>query len=122
MFWAFALAVAAALTRAPGDYGAALRDMGYSPSPLPVETVELTIPEEWGPVYERYNAVQLEGGFDLRPYKGRTCTRYTYLIDDLNARGNILVHNGVIIGGDVCSITLDGIMLPLEKDKISKHP
>ena len=115
MFAAYALAIAAALVRAPAGYSDVLINMGYSCGPEPAEVVELTIPEEWDAVYERYNALQLEGGYDLRPYKGCGCTRYTYLFEDLNARGNILVHNGVVIGGDVCSITLDGIMLPLKK-------
>ena len=107
----------AAFSAAP-DYSRILVNMGYSPSASPIEVTELQIPREWGAVYENYNALQRRGGFDLAPYKGRRCVRYTYEIPDLFARGNILVCEGEIIGGDVCSITLDGIMLPLEKDKL----
>lgn len=115
IFMEFLCAVVCA---APIGYSRILENMGYSPSADPIEIVELVIPTEWGAVYENYNEMQKQGGFDLEPYKGQTCTRYTYDIPDLFARGNVLVVDGEIIGGDICSITLDGIMLPLEKDKL----
>ena len=102
-----------------GDYSGVIRSQGYAPSSEPVEIVEVHIPAEWDNVYNNYNALQKEGGFDLEPWKGRTCTRYTYLIPEHNARGNVLVYSGVVIGGDICSITLDGIMLPLDKKKVT---
>ncbi len=100
------------------DYGRVLVNMGYAAEREPAETAEIEIPREWGAVYERYNALQKQGGFDLSPYKGRRCVRYTYEIPAIFARGNVLVCDGEIIGGDICSITIDGIMLPLEKDKL----
>ena len=115
IFMAF---LCAAVCAAHPGYSYILKNMGYSPSSEPVEIIELIIPEEWGAVYENYNELQKQGGFDLSAYKGQTCTRYTYDIPDLFARGNVLVVDGEIIGGDICSITLDGIMLPLEKDKL----
>ncbi|MGN1097268.1 MAG: DUF4830 domain-containing protein [Clostridia bacterium] len=120
MFKNFVLALlfAALFTAAPKNYNRILLNMGYKAEENPSEIVEVTIPEEWDGVYNNYNALQMEGGFDLTPYKGRTCTRYTYEIPDKFARGNVLVYNGEVIGGDVCSITLDGIMLPIEKDKL----
>lgn len=99
-------------------YGKVLENMGYNPKKEPAEIVEITIPENWGKVYENYNELQKQGGFDLEKYKGEVCIRYTYEMKDMPARGNIIVKDDQIIGGDVCSITLDGIMLPLEKDKI----
>ena len=92
-----------------------VRDMGYEVGDAPFETVELVIPENFGSVYERYNNMLKEEGYDLTPYKGKKRTRYTYLIPSLNARANILVHNGKIIGGDISGITLDGIMIPIKK-------
>lgn len=103
---------------APKNYSRILVNMGYAPADDPIEIVRVEIPAEWGAVYDNYNRLQLEGGFDLSPYKGQSCLRYTYEIPELFARGNILVLDGKIIGGDVCSITIDGIMLPLEKDKL----
>ncbi len=115
---AFALFLCAAVFAAAPDYSQILANMGYSPLASPSETAEVVIPTVWGAVYANYNELQKKGGFDLAPYKGKRCIRYTYEIPDLYARGNILVYEGKIIGGDVCSITLDGIMLPLEKDKL----
>lgn len=95
-----------------------VREMGYDDvSEQPYEVVELTIPEKFNAVYERYNALQRESGYDLAPFKGKKCKRYTYLIPSQNARANIIVHDGKIIGGDICGITLDGIMLPIKNNR-----
>ncbi len=93
-----------------------VKDMGYyDVSENPAEVVDVTIPMQFNAVYERYNNLLKEGGYDLTAYKGKKCKRYTYLIPSQNARANILVYNGKIIGGDISSITIDGIMKPLEK-------
>ncbi len=93
-----------------------VKQMGYDDvSESPYEVVEFTIPEEFGPVYERYNNLLKEGGYDLSAYKGKKCHRYTYLIPSENARANIIVYDGKIIGGDISGITIDGIMLPIKK-------
>ena len=93
-----------------------VREMGYDDvSETPYEVVDFTIPEEFGAVYERYNALLKKGGYDISKYKGKKCKRYTYLIPSQNARANILVCDGEIIGGDISGITIDGIMLPLQR-------
>lgn len=95
-----------------------VKQMGYDDvSEKPYEVVEFTIPEEFNAVYERYNNLLKQSGYDLEPYKGKTCKRYTYLIPSENARANIIVHDGKIIGGDISSITIDGIMLPIKSSK-----
>ena len=91
-------------------------EMGSEVGDTPFETVDFTIPENFTPVYEKYNNMLKEEGYDLTPYKGKKCTRYTYLIPDVNARANILVYNGEIIGGDISGITLDGIMIPIRRN------
>ena len=92
-----------------------VREMGYDDvSEKPYEVSEFTIPYEFNAVYERYNNLLKQSGYDLSLYKGKKCKRYTYLIPSLNARANIIVHNGKIIGGDISGITLDGIMLPIK--------
>lgn len=91
-------------------------DMGYSDvEHEPYEIEYITIPEEFGKVYMRYNEMLKKEGYDLSLYKGERCIRYTYLIPSQNARANILVHNGKIIGGDICGITIDSIMIPIIK-------
>lgn len=92
-----------------------VREMGYDDvSEKPYEVSEFTVPDEFNAVYERYNSLLRQNGYDLSPYKGKKCKRYTYLIPSQNARANIIVHNGEIIGGDISGITLDGIMLPIK--------
>ncbi len=99
-----------------------VKDMGYyDVSETPAEVVDVTIPMQFNAVYERYNNLLKEGEYDLTPYKGKKCKRYTYLIPSKNARANILVYNGKIIGGDISSITIDGIMLPIINTDGEKH-
>lgn len=93
-----------------------VRDMGYTVSEEPVEIVEFTIPEEFNAVYERYNNMLRQNGFDLTLYKGKKCKRYTYMIEPGDVRANIIVYDGKIIGGDISGITLDGIMIPIENN------
>jgi len=91
-------------------------NMGYTDvETVPFEVQEITIPETFGKVYLRYNELLKKGGYDLSLYKGKQCTRYTYRIPSLNARANILVYEGKIIGGDICGITIDSIMIPIDK-------
>lgn len=92
-----------------------IRQMGYDDvSEKPYEVVDFIIPTEFNNVWENYNKLQKEKGYDLALYKGKKCKRYTYLIPSENARANILVSDGKIIGGDISSITIDGIMIPIE--------
>ena len=94
-----------------------VKEMGYDDvSETPYEVAEFTIPIEFNDVYNRYNELLKTAGYDLSPYKGKSCKRYTYLIPSQNARANIIVYEGEIIGGDISSITLDGIMIPIEKN------
>ena len=96
-----------------------VKEMGYDDvSETPYEVVEFTIPTEFNEVYSRYNELLKTAGYDLSPYKGKTCKRYTYLIPSQNARANIIVYDGKIIGGDISGITLDGIMIPIEKNPL----
>lgn len=91
-------------------------NMGYTDvETVPFEVVEITIPETFGKVYLRYNELLKEGGYDLSSYKGKKCLRYTYRIPSQNARANILVYNGKIIGGDISGITIDSVMIPIDK-------
>lgn len=81
----------------------------------PLEVIEITIPLEFGDVYNNYNAIQLEQGFDLSEYKGLNCKRYSYSVlnyprQNSDVRANILVYNTKVIGGDISLIRIDGFM------------
>ncbi len=91
---------------------------GWQVDEEPVEVRDVIIPESFDEVYSNYNQIQLEQGFNLEKYAGKRVKRWTYIIrnypdalptDDF-IRINILVSDGVVIGGDVCSVKLDGFM------------
>lgn len=80
---------------------------------------EIIIPAEFNDVYEQYNSLQKECGYDLSRYKGENATCYTYTLTDYpdpnggfykDININILVCGGKIIGGDISSAELDGFM------------
>ncbi len=77
---------------------------------------EVTIPTEFGEVYERYNELQKEQGFDLSRHKGHSAVSYTFTVlnyGEDNVEAHVLVCGGEIIGGDIASTRLDGFMKPL---------
>lgn len=72
----------------------------------------LTIPESWNQVYSDYNEVQMNQGFDLTEYKGRKVTLYTYTIKNYEKAkegivADMLVCDGVLIGGDLCNTSAE---------------
>lgn len=86
------------------------------------EVKSITVPEEFGSVYEKYNQLQKKAGFDLEPYKGKPAEVYTYRITDAeDMRVNIIVCGECIIGGDISSVRIDGEMLPLTSGQESKN-
>ena len=92
-----------------------LEQFGWEVTPEPVEVCDIIIPAKFNAVYENYNNIQKTQGLDLSKYKQQSCTRYTYQILNYknapnNVRANILVLNNRVIGGDICSVELDGFM------------
>lgn len=76
------------------------------------EQKELTIPESWNEVYNEYNEIQLNQGFDLAQYKGKAVTLYTYTITNYEnvSQGvvaDMLVCDGNLIGGDICNTSAE---------------
>lgn len=92
---------------------------GWQVDPGSEKCEKIRIPEEFGDVYNNYNKLQKKCGFDLLPYSGKTVFKYTYIA--LNPIGNsedtfyvnILIYENQMIGGDVYSVALDGVMLPI---------
>ncbi len=77
------------------------------------------IPEEFDEVYKNYNDLQKQQGFDLAEYKGRTVEIYSYPVynyeGEQNVMMNLMICDGMLIGGDVCCTELDGFMHGLKK-------
>ena len=99
-----------------------LSQFGWKISEDPVEVSEVIIPENFDDGYTEYAEMNKASGFDLEPYKGMRAKRWTY--DILNYPGyenktgyiqaNILVYNGQVIGGDICSLEQGGFMHSFE--------
>lgn len=76
------------------------------------ETKELSIPESWNNVYNDYNDVQINQGFDLTEHKGQKVTLYTYTITNYEGVSDgvvadMLVYDGRLIGGDICNTSAE---------------
>lgn len=91
---------------------------GWEIDENPTQVKEVIIPEEFDETYEMYNDIQRQQNLDLEKYKGARVKMWSY--DILNypgyentdgiIRGNILVYEGIVIGGDICSNELGGFM------------
>ena len=98
-----------------GDVVAFLENLGWEVVAEPIDIQEVLIPREFGPIYEAYNALQREAGFDLYDHRGRPAVRHTHEI--LNYPGqsegvvaDVLIADNRVIGGAIQSIHLDGFM------------
>ena len=90
---------------------------GWSVSEHAPEVSELTVPETFNEVYNAYNELQKAQGYDLTPYRGRRITKYLFHIEnypgrpgDASIRAAVLISDGEIVGGDICSVRPDGFM------------
>ena len=77
------------------------------------------IPRTFSSVFEDYNELQKQQGFDLSQYCGMEVTMYTYRVTNAEADGEVLaviyVRNGKVVGGDVHSTDLDGFMVGVKQ-------
>lgn len=95
-----------------------LSQFGWEVDTDPIAVEEVIIPTEFNSVYEKYNQLQISQNFDLTKYAGKTAKKWTYRIKNYPGYGadsnliqvNILVHEGVVIGGDVSNLQYDGFM------------
>ncbi len=94
-----------------------LSQYGWEINEEPVEVQEVIIPQEFDDTYTAYNEIQKAQGFDLTVYAGVRVKRWTYIIKNYKGyenkdciHANVLVYDGLVVGGDVCSVELDGFM------------
>lgn len=80
----------------------------------------VVIPRTFSTVFETYNELQKEQGFDLSQYCGTEVKMYTYRVvnsefSDDEVVAQLYVSNGEIIGGDVHSTALDGFITGIKR-------
>ncbi len=108
-----------------------LSQFGWEVEQDPVEVREIIIPAEFDVAYEQYNKLQKEHGLDLSKYSGKRAKRWTYEVKNYPGyensdlvQANIFVLDGVVIGGDICSLEANGFMqsfLYPQKEKSSTN-
>ena len=98
-----------------------IKEMGWETEKEFSDCKKVTIPQEFNQVYESYNELQKQQGFDLSRYAGCEGKLYTYKVLDSNLGDNVLaslyVSDGRVVGGDVHSTALDGFMCGLRQEK-----
>lgn len=91
-----------------------LSSFGWKVNTEPIEISEITIPQEFNSVYQNYNQIQKEQGFNLEKYRGKLCKHFTYRVlnykDQDLVNANLIVYKNKIIGGDISSVELSGFM------------
>ena len=93
-----------------------LSQFGWKINEDPVEVSEVIIPAEFNETYSAYNEMQKNQGLDLELYKGKRAKKWVYEVknypnyaaDSGCIRATLLVYDGLVIGGDVSSIELNG--------------
>ena len=99
-----------------------LQGFGWEVSNEPMETREVMIPESFSDVYIKYNDMQKQQDFDLKPYAGFICMQYKYQIlnypDEREVFATLLVYDDQILGGDLACSEVDGFMHGFASDSV----
>lgn len=101
-----------------------ITDMGYTVKEGSLQCREVTIPKEFDEVYEKYNKMQRDCGYNLEKYKGKAVNLYTAELtnhpEGENVIVEVLVYKTKPIGGSIYTKNLDGFMYgltPLQQGK-----
>lgn len=93
-----------------------IEGLGWEIEQSPLEISHLTVPGSFDAVYDTYNSIQLNSGFDLTQFKGKNVSRYSYKVlnhessDKTEVIANVIVYDSRIIAGDICSAEANGFM------------
>ncbi len=89
-----------------------LVNLGWDVSDKETECRVVKIPSKFNAIYNTYNKMQKQQGFDLSKLKGEDVEIYTYEV--YNYPGNkkdivahLIICKGKLVGGDVCSLSSD---------------
>lgn len=96
-----------------------LAENGWEAESPAISKESVLIPRSFSPVFETYNDLQKEQGFDLSQYCGLEVDLYTYRLVNSNIGDDVVamlyLYNGTVIGGDVHSTALDGFMCGIKQ-------
>ena len=89
-----------------------LSALGYDTVAKSHEVREVQFPVDPDDAWTAYNAIQLQAGMDLSPYRGRRVKCYTYTVSNYPGDGvvvaNVYVYKDRVIGGDIADTRQDG--------------
>jgi len=95
-----------------------LNSIGWQAEPESETEKTVLIPREFTGVYQSYNELQKQQGFDLENFCGTEVQMYSYIITNYKSTetvvATIYTHNGRLIAGDIHSTTLNGFMHALK--------
>lgn len=104
--------------KTPEDCVQYLISLGYEPDTATGDCRKVQIPREFDAVYQTYNQMQKECGFDLQKYAGKKVDLTTYKITNWpgseSILADVLVYKNKIIGGAVYTAAVDGFMYGLQ--------
>jgi len=97
-----------------------LKGFGWDVTVSPTETSQVRIPEKTSEVFDRYNELQKQQGYDLKQYTGKTVMRYVYKINNYPGAiepvyATLLVYKNQIIGGDITNTAAKGLIHGFKK-------
>ena len=91
-----------------------LEQYGWEVESPALSSETVVIPRSFSDVFDAYNELQKQQGFDLSEYCGLEAELYTYRVtnyeNDPNVVAQLYIRNGSVIGGDIHSTQLDGFM------------
>jgi len=101
-----------------------LTDLGWEVAASPAESGQVRIPENMSEVFDRYNKLQKQQGYDLTTYAGKNVMRYVYKVENFpDAKepvyATVLVYKNQIIGGDITDTAAGGKVQALKVSKSS---
>lgn len=98
----------------PADCTEYLKQLGYETDGTTMETKTVQIPKNFDKVYDAYNQMQKECGFDLRKYAGKKVELTTFRVTNWpggeEVLADVLVYRKQVIGGAVYTAAVDGFM------------
>ena len=99
-----------------------LESLGWEVAASPAESGQVRIPETPTEVFNRYNKLQKQQGYDLSTYAGKNVMRYVYKVENFPdatepVYATVLVYKNQIIGGDITDTSAGGKVQGLKPSK-----
>ena len=90
-----------------------LKSFGWDVSNSPTESSQVRIPEKTTEVFDRYNQLQKNQGYDLSLYAGKKVMRFVYQVNNYPGAtepvyATVLVYKNQVIGGDITDTAASG--------------